>query len=140
MPVSAAAQRDFPISLRGRFVSTETEAAFRLDNQPQEKLQAILALVLGAEIAWNLHFLQRRQFAALRRETGLRAGLEAALSEVQTLQGILPICAHCKAVRNDQGFWQQVEVYFREHSGAQFTHGICPKCMQEHFGEYKSAK
>ena len=53
------------------------------------------------------------------------------MAEVKTLQGFLPICAHCKAVRNDEGYWQQVDVYLREHSQAQLTHGICPKCLEQ---------
>jgi phosphoserine phosphatase RsbU/P len=55
--------------------------------------------------------------------------LEAALRSVQKLQGLLPICAYCKRIRNDQNYWQQVETYISEHTQAQFTHGICPECF-----------
>ena len=54
--------------------------------------------------------------------------LEEALSRVQQLQGLLPICSYCKKIRNDRNYWQQVEGYISEHSGAQFSHGICPEC------------
>jgi phosphoserine phosphatase RsbU/P len=54
--------------------------------------------------------------------------LEAALQQVKQLQGLLPICAYCKRVRNDQRYWQQIEVYIGEHSQATFSHGICPEC------------
>jgi DNA-binding response OmpR family regulator len=54
--------------------------------------------------------------------------LEAALSQVKQLQGILPICAHCKKIRNDQNYWQKVENYVSEHSEAQFSHSVCPDC------------
>lgn len=54
--------------------------------------------------------------------------LQAALSKVKTLSGLLPICASCKKIRDDQGYWTQVEVYVREHSDADFTHSICPDC------------
>lgn len=54
--------------------------------------------------------------------------LEAALSQVKQLQGILPICAHCKNIRDDQNYWQKVENYVSEHSAAQFSHSICPDC------------
>lgn len=58
--------------------------------------------------------------------------LEAALSQVQQLQGFLPICSYCKKIRADQDYWQQVETYIEEHSEALFTHSICPDCYQEH--------
>jgi hypothetical protein len=99
----------------------------------------LLANFMGATVSWHLHRLRRQQFAALQREIGLRASLEHALSQVKTLEGYLPICAHCKSVRNDEGYWQQVEVYVREHTSAEVTHGICPKCVKEHFGEIAKA-
>ncbi|PYV32158.1 MAG: response regulator [Acidobacteria bacterium] len=58
--------------------------------------------------------------------------LEAALARVKTLQGLLPICSYCKRIRNDQNYWQQVEQYIGEHSGAEFSHGICPDCFAKH--------
>ncbi|MGR3177220.1 MAG: response regulator [Candidatus Anammoxibacter sp.] len=54
--------------------------------------------------------------------------LKNAVDTVQALKGLIPICANCKKIRNDKGFWQQVEVYIAEHTDAQFTHGICPEC------------
>jgi tyrosine-protein phosphatase YwqE len=54
--------------------------------------------------------------------------LQEALSQVKQLQGILPICAHCKKIRDDQNSWQKVEEYVSEHSEAQFSHSICPDC------------
>jgi phosphoserine phosphatase RsbU/P len=56
--------------------------------------------------------------------------LESALSRVKQLSGLLPICAYCKKIRNDQNYWQQVESYLAEHAAAQFTHGICPDCYE----------
>jgi CheY-like chemotaxis protein len=58
------------------------------------------------------------------------AELVAALSQVKQLQGILPICAHCKKVRNDQDYWQQVEGYISAHTEVQFSHSICPQCYE----------
>ena len=57
--------------------------------------------------------------------------LQNALSKVKTLSGMLPICASCKKIRNDKGYWQQVEVYMEEHSEAEFSHGICPDCAEK---------
>jgi len=56
--------------------------------------------------------------------------LRAAVQTIDTLRDLVPICCHCKKIRNDRGYWQQLEVYFEEHSIAEFTHGICPDCVQ----------
>jgi GAF domain-containing protein len=61
------------------------------------------------------------------------ASLQDALIQVKTLQGMLPICAHCKKIRDDQGYWQQLEAYISQRSGAKFSHGVCPDCLQEHY-------
>ena len=58
------------------------------------------------------------------------AELEEALTRVKQLQGLLPICCYCKCIRNDDNYWQRVEEYIGEHSGAQFSHGICPNCFE----------
>ena len=57
--------------------------------------------------------------------------LNKTLAEIKVLKGIIPICASCKKVRTDQGFWQQVEIYIRDHSEAKFSHGICPDCKDK---------
>lgn len=62
--------------------------------------------------------------------------LKIALSQIKTLHGIIPICAHCKSIRDDDGYWEQVEVYVSQHSDASFSHGICPACMEKYFPEY----
>ena len=56
--------------------------------------------------------------------------LQSALAEVKVLSGLLPICSYCKKIRNDSGYWSQIEAYIGEHSHANFSHGICPGCMQ----------
>ena len=61
--------------------------------------------------------------------------LRDALAHVKTLQGMLPICASCKKVRNDDGYWQQIELYVSDHSDATFSHGICPECMIKLYGK-----
>ena len=57
--------------------------------------------------------------------------LQQALSEIKTLSGLLPICSSCKKIRDDSGYWNQIEVYIRDNSDAEFSHGICPQCMKE---------
>lgn len=72
--------------------------------------------------------ITERKRAEADRER-LIAELQRALSSVKRLSGLIPICASCKKIRDDQGFWQQVEVYVRERTDADFSHGICPDCM-----------
>ena len=59
-----------------------------------------------------------------------------ALASVHTLRGLLPICAHCKKIRDDTGYWDQIETYIAHRSEAEFSHGICPECAREHFPDY----
>jgi sigma-B regulation protein RsbU (phosphoserine phosphatase) len=66
--------------------------------------------------------------------------LELAMSQIRTLRGLFPMCASCKKVRNDQGYWQQVEDYLMEHSEAAFSHALCPDCLKKHYPEYEKIK
>jgi hypothetical protein len=59
--------------------------------------------------------------------------LQEALAEVKTLSGLLPICSHCKKIRDDKGYWTQLESYIHQHSEAVFSHGICQKCAQKYY-------
>lgn len=59
--------------------------------------------------------------------------LRKALADVKTLSGMLPICAWCKKVRNDEGYWQKIEAYFKSHSDLDFTHGICNDCAEKQY-------
>jgi DNA-binding response OmpR family regulator len=81
---------------------------------------------LHARVKVGLRILQLQMNLADRvRE------LEEALASVKQLQGLLPICSYCKKIRDDQNYWQQVEGYISEHSGAVFSHGICPECYDK---------
>lgn len=75
----------------------------------------------------------------LRRESALRE-LSVAREEVKILRGFISICSNCKKVRNDEGSWGMIEQYIREHSEAEFTHGICPECAQELYPEHNPYK
>lgn len=65
----------------------------------------------------------------------LNRELRKALTELKTIRGIIPICAHCKKIRDDKGYWTQVEAYFQEFSDAKFSHSICPKCANEYYSD-----
>lgn len=72
--------------------------------------------------------------------TQLNKELEQRLQEIKTLRGILPICSYCKKIRNDKGYWEQLEMYIRNHSEAEFSHGMCDECAKkamEDFEEFK---
>ena len=71
----------------------------------------------------------------LAERDALVGELTRALDKVKTLKGLLPMCSHCKKIRDDQGYWQQVEVYIEHHSEAEFTHGLCPECTQRLYPE-----
>ncbi len=70
-----------------------------------------------------------------RAKEELIVGLQKALTEVKTLSGMLPICSSCKKIRDDEGYWQQIEEYIRNHSDADFTHGICNDCVEKLYPE-----
>ncbi len=64
--------------------------------------------------------------------------LQTALTHVKTLSGLLPICAGCKKIRDDRGYWQQVDIYIKRNSNAEFTHGLCPDCIRAYYPDYAS--
>jgi len=100
-----------------------------------------LLVVLGSMLFLALcvlikEFLTLRELSSLLSVRGqLVDELKAALSKVKLLSGLLPICASCKKIRDGQGHWQHLETYLHEHSEAEFSHGICPDCGRELYGE-----
>ncbi len=88
-----------------------------------------------------LDITARKQVEEQREE--LIEALQKALSEVKTLRGFLPICSYCKKIRDDKGYWSQIESYIHKHSDAEFSHGICPECAKKYFPDmdlYEDAK
>jgi len=84
------------------------------------------------------HLMLRRLQQSLENKN---ADLQKALDEIKILQGIIPICSGCKKIRDDKGFWNQVETYISQHSEAKFSHGICPTCAKKIYPElYKNGK
>ncbi|MCD4651718.1 MAG: hypothetical protein K8S56_08040 [Candidatus Cloacimonetes bacterium] len=84
-------------------------------------------LIATSSIAY---FLENKRHADEERKK-LIEKLQQALKEVEQLQGIIPICSYCKKIRDDRGVWNQLEVYIRNHSEAEFSHGICPECYEK---------
>jgi GAF domain-containing protein len=81
-----------------------------------------------------------RQVMALLELRRTSAHMAEALENVKALHGLLPICAWCKRIRDDQGYWNQVEAYVHEHTGVDFTHGICPDCLKKQAGAKAEAR
>ena len=78
--------------------------------------------------------ITQRKLAEGEREK-LIGELRSALARVRMLSGLLPICASCKKIRDDKGYWNQIETYIRDHSEAHFSHGICPECARKEYPE-----
>lgn len=76
---------------------------------------------------------ERRQAEKIQEQ--LVRDLQEALDNVKLLKGLLPICSHCKKIRDDAGYWTQIEEYIHEHSEAEFSHSICPTCIKTHYGD-----
>jgi hypothetical protein len=81
-----------------------------------------------------------RVWQLLKQDKELKESVDEALKKIKVLGGLIPICANCKKIRDDKGYWDQLESYIQTHSEAQFTHGICPDCAQKLFPDLSSAK
>jgi hypothetical protein len=97
-------------------------------------------LVLSFGIVWMARSAWRRQLKGQAERDQLIGDLTLALAEVKNLKGMLPICGHCKKIRDDQGYWSQIESYLSEHTEATFTHGVCPDCASEMRREMQSRR
>jgi PAS domain S-box-containing protein len=90
-------------------------------------------------IQCNIRDITERRRAEEEREK-LILQLQEAISKIKILSGLLPICASCKKIRNDQGYWEQIESFIRDHSEAEFSHSLCPECITVLYPEYVKRK
>lgn len=107
------------------------ESIRRMNEQLEERVRERTSQLEASNVELREQVVERQK-AELDRELVIRQ-LQDALAQVKTLSGLIPICAHCKKIRDDRGYWNQLEEYIRRHSHAEFTHGICPECMASHF-------
>ena len=108
----------------------------------QDQKDVVLGLESGADdyikkpFDWNELRARLRigsRIVSLQHALAARVSdLQEALSDVKRLGGLLPICAYCKRIRDDGDYWKQIEQYLSEYSEAQFSHGICPQCLETH--------
>jgi transcriptional regulator with GAF, ATPase, and Fis domain len=128
LPAGHVAMRNVmfaPLNLDGK-----TVGIIGLANKPNDftEKDAEIASVFGDLAAIALE--NSRYLELLDKKT---SDLEKALSEIKTLRGIIPICMYCKGIRDDKGYWTQLEEYITNHSDAKFSHGICEKCFKEKY-------
>ena len=95
------------------------------DYSPHTGIRFMVSYTLVSVLAYGLEAARQHYYDQLAAE---KLALEAALQQVKTLRDLLPICASCKKIRDDGGYWHQVESYMRDHAGVEFSHSICPDC------------
>lgn len=122
--------------LVGVVCSVLTVGLFFYKPMVAEMWKVVLNRALALFAIWVTVYLglQRKALEA-KREKALRER-EKALDEVRILRGFLPICASCKKIRDDQGYWTQIESYIKTHSEANFSHGVCPECAKKLYPEF----
>ncbi len=114
----------------------------QVDESFDEKIEYVVTVFTFGTISLlmplyiSLKSEKRRQKLELEREE-LIAQLQDTIAEVKELREIIPICSYCNKIRNESGAWDRVEKYIHEHSGASFSHGICPQCYEVQMKELK---
>jgi sigma-B regulation protein RsbU (phosphoserine phosphatase) len=127
--------RDIPVM----FISAASEMKDRVEGLRLGAVDYIPKPFQREEMLARVH--THLELSRLRTRQGkLIQELEAALASVRQLRGLLPICASCKNVRDDKGYWSQIEVYISEHSEAEFSHGLCPVCYNKAMKEVDQIK
>ncbi len=103
-----------------------------LTRQPDIRFTLVMAIVCPAIIAPTVIYfysrLSEELYSSHQALEKLNGELQAALDEIQELSGLLPICSVCKKIRDDKGYWNQIEQYIAKHARVKFTHSICPEC------------
>jgi DNA-binding response OmpR family regulator len=154
-----AGSHDVPVI----FISGVTEVEARIEGLKQGAVDFVVKPFCGEELLARVHTHVQLRHLQLRRERDatelkrandalqaeiavrrraeaenerLIAELKAALADVKALSGILPICAFCKKIRDDQGYWSHVESYISKHSIAQFSHSLCPECLKQQYPDF----
>jgi len=119
------AEYDFPVVFLTSFADEETLERARTAGPFGYLVKPFEDRELRATLEMALY----KHRAEQEREKLIRE-LEEANAKIKTLRGILPICGYCKKIRDDQGYWDEVEVYVRNHSEAEFSHSLCPECYE----------
>ena len=110
--------------------------------------RSLVVIALSTAVFYRLYRDKKKAFAELEKTNAeisrqrdrideQKREIEQAFSKIKTLSGLLPICAGCKKIRDDKGYWNEVEGYIEKHSDASFTHGMCPDCIKKYYPDFK---
>jgi methyl-accepting chemotaxis protein len=124
------------------YARKKADSFMQLAERSQSRVENISVLLVLAGIclsAFIAFFTVRHVLKVEKVLLHERNELQKALSEIRTLSGLLPICASCKMIRDDKGYWNQIELYIRDRSEAEFSHSICPLCAEKLYGDLKKA-
>ncbi|MFO7884390.1 MAG: GAF domain-containing protein [Desulfobacteraceae bacterium] len=118
-------------------IENQTVGVIGLANKPEDFTETDARVALGfgklcAIALQNSRNLEKRE-ASEKKNQGLIKELKEALANVRQLSGLLPICGHCKRIRDDKGYWNQLEQYIHDHTDATFSHGICQECARKYY-------
>lgn len=120
------------------YARTKATQFIQLAEKSQSKLENVTVVLTVTGVLLSILISFSASYLVIRSErlvVNEKNKLQKALDEIKTLRGIIPICSHCKQIRDDEGLWKQIEEYLHAHSDAEFSHSICPKCMKKHYPE-----
>jgi PAS domain S-box-containing protein len=138
--VCRAAQGRCPITDLGQIMDNSERVLVMAKGETVPILKTVTTVHLDGRQYLIESFLDITERKRAEEEQGrLVKKLQRALAEVKTLSGLLPICASCKKIRDDKGYWNQLEVYIRDHSGAEFSHSLCPECAKKLMRELRQS-
>jgi len=123
------------VVLLAAILSVLTLGGFFLSPSGVAIWKAVANRFLALFAIWATTVLGLYRIAAEEERARIAEERQKAYEEVKILRGFLPICASCKKIRDDQGYWNQIEKYIMEHSEAEFSHGICPECARKLYPE-----
>ncbi len=115
--------------LENLFNLTRKHEDMELDELITASVFLSFALSIFAMRRWNEVFISHKNMESKNHK------LAKAVAEIRQLKGIIPICSGCKRIRDDKGYWQQVEKYVENHSHARFSHSMCPNCLESYYGD-----
>lgn len=112
---------------------------FNDQHGPNLNLYGLTRLLVYSGAAFTVTYLMAQRNQALANALTVNQELEKALEEIRVLRGILPICMHCKQIRDGEGAWRGVEAYIASQTEARFSHGVCPDCMCKFYPDVRIA-
>lgn len=116
--------------------SALTISVFFISPPIEEMWKALFNRAIALSAIWVTALLGLMRKMAEKKRNKAICEREKALEDVKVLRGLLPICASCKKIRNEENYWIQIESYIKEHSEAEFSHGICPDCVKKLYPEF----